>query len=31
VLSSLPDQAPVASPPDLKLRPWESIVWRRTR
>jgi oligo-1,6-glucosidase len=31
MLSSLPDQAPLASPPDLKLRPWESVVWRRTR
>jgi oligo-1,6-glucosidase len=31
VLSNLPDQPPLASPPDLKLRPWESVVWRRTR
>jgi oligo-1,6-glucosidase len=31
VLSSLPEQAPLASLPDLKLRPWESVVWRRSR
>jgi oligo-1,6-glucosidase len=31
VLSSLSEQAPLQPPPDLKLRPWESVVWRRTR
>ncbi len=30
VLTSLTD-APRQPPPDLKLRPWESVVWRRTR
>jgi len=30
ILANLPD-GPLASPPDLKLRPWESAVWRRTR
>jgi oligo-1,6-glucosidase len=30
VLTSLPDD-PQQQPPDLKLRPWESVVWRRTR
>ena len=29
VLTSLGGDAPVQSPPDLKLRPWESVVWRR--
>ena len=28
VLSSLPDD-PQQPPPDLKLRPWESVLWRR--
>jgi oligo-1,6-glucosidase len=31
VLSNLPEQAPLQAPPDLKLRPWESVVWRRSR
>ena len=31
VLTSLPDQDPLQPPPDLKLRPWESVIWRRTR
>jgi oligo-1,6-glucosidase len=30
ILANLPD-GPFALPPDLKLRPWESVVWRRTR
>ena len=30
VLSNL-DSEPLRSPPGLKLRPWESVVWRRTR
>jgi oligo-1,6-glucosidase len=30
ILANLPD-GPLALPPDLKLRPWESVVWRRTR
>jgi hypothetical protein len=28
VLTSLSDD-PQQPPPDLKLRPWESVVWRR--
>jgi oligo-1,6-glucosidase len=31
VLTSLTGQAPLTSPPDLALRPWESVVWRRAR
>ena len=31
VLTSLGGDAPVQSPPELKLRPWESVVWRRAR
>ena len=31
VLTNLPGQEPLLAPPDLKLRPWESIIWRRTR
>jgi oligo-1,6-glucosidase len=31
VLTSLPDQEPLQPPPDLKLRAWESVVWRRAR
>ena len=31
VLTNLPGQEPLQSPPDLKLRPWESVIWRRTR
>ena len=31
VLSSLPEQSPLQPPPDLKLRPWESVIWRRAR
>jgi len=31
VLTNLPDQDPLQLPPDLKLRPWESVIWRRTR
>jgi hypothetical protein len=29
VLTSLSDD-PQQPPPDLKLRPWESVVWRRS-
>jgi oligo-1,6-glucosidase len=31
VLANLPGQDPLQPPPDLKLRPWESAIWRRTR
>jgi oligo-1,6-glucosidase len=31
VLTNLPDQDPLQPPPDLKLRPWESVVWRRAK
>jgi oligo-1,6-glucosidase len=31
VLTNLPDQDPLQAPPDLKLRAWESVIWRRTR
>jgi oligo-1,6-glucosidase len=31
VLINLPDQDPLQPPPDLKLRPWESVIWRRAR
>ena len=31
VLTNLPGQDPLEAPPDLKLRAWESVVWRRTR
>jgi oligo-1,6-glucosidase len=31
VLTNLPGQDPLESPPDLKLRAWESVIWRRTR
>ena len=31
VLTNLPDTEPVQPPPDLKLRPWESVIWRRDR
>jgi len=31
VLTSLAGDAPLQPPPDLKLRPWESVVWRRAR
>jgi oligo-1,6-glucosidase len=31
VLTNLPDQDPLEAPPDLKLRAWESVVWRRTK
>ena len=31
VLTSLGGDAPVQPPPDVKLRPWESVVWRRAR
>jgi oligo-1,6-glucosidase len=32
VLTSLSSgDAPLQPPPDLKLRPWESVIWRRTR
>ena len=31
VLTSLGGDAPLQPPPDLKLRPWESVVWRRVR
>ena len=30
VLTSLDGDAPLQPPPGLKLRPWESVVWRRT-
>ena len=30
-LTSLTGETPLQSPPDLKLRPWESVVWRRAR
>ena len=30
-LTSLDGDAPLEPPPGLKLRPWESVVWRRTR
>jgi oligo-1,6-glucosidase len=31
VLTNLPDTEPLGPLPGLKLRPWESIVWRRAR
>ena len=31
VLSSLTGQAPLRPPPGLRLRPWESVIWRRVR
>jgi oligo-1,6-glucosidase len=31
VLTNLPGSGPLQPPPDLKLRPWESIIWRRAR
>ena len=31
VLSSLDDDTALRPPPGLKLRPWESVLWRRTR
>jgi oligo-1,6-glucosidase len=33
VLTNLdePEPNPLQPPPDLKLRPWESVIWRRTR
>jgi oligo-1,6-glucosidase len=31
VLTNLPDTEPRQPLPDLKLRPWESVIWRRTR
>ena len=33
VLTNLaePQPNPLQPPPDLKLRPWESVIWRRTR
>ena len=31
VLTNLPDQDPLQAPPDLKLRAWESVIWRRTK
>ena len=31
VLTSLTGESPLQPPPDLKLRPWESVVWRRAR
>ncbi len=31
VLTNLPEQGPLRPPPDLKLRPWESVIWRRAR
>ncbi len=31
VLSSLTGRAPLRPPPGLRLRPWESVIWRRVR
>jgi oligo-1,6-glucosidase len=31
VLTNLPDTGPLQPPPDLKLRAWESVIWRRAR
>jgi oligo-1,6-glucosidase len=31
VLSNLPETGPLQPPPDLKLRAWESVIWRRAR
>jgi oligo-1,6-glucosidase len=31
VLTNLPGTEPLQAPPELKLRPWESVIWRRTR
>ena len=31
VLSSLSGQSPLQPPPEVKLRPWESVIWRRAR
>jgi oligo-1,6-glucosidase len=31
VLTNLPDTEPLQPPPDLKLRAWESVIWRRAR
>jgi oligo-1,6-glucosidase len=31
VLTSHTGQAPLAAPPEVQLRPWESLIWRRTR
>jgi glycosidase len=31
MLTSLSDDAPLQPPPELKLRPWESVVWCRAR
>jgi len=31
VLTNLPGTEPLQLPPDLKLRPWESVIWRRAR
>jgi oligo-1,6-glucosidase len=31
VLTSLAGESPLQPPPDLKLRPWESVIWRRAR
>ena len=31
ILTSLDGDAPLRPPPGLKLRPWESVIWRRTR
>ena len=31
VLTNLPGTEPLQSPPDLKLRPWESVIWRRRK
>jgi oligo-1,6-glucosidase len=30
VLTNLPGQDPLQAPPGLKLRAWESVIWRRT-
>jgi oligo-1,6-glucosidase len=31
VLTNLPAQDPLQPPPGLKLRPWESVIWRRAK
>jgi len=31
VLANLPGTGPLQPPPDLKLRPWESVIWRRAK
>jgi oligo-1,6-glucosidase len=31
IMTSLPGDSPLHPPPGLRLRPWESVVWRRAR